>query len=145
MTVSNIRWIVMMVGLVESIFFYLRDLLQLPPVHENPAFVHLADEKVHKYLGSLSAINLWSTLFDYDELTINMRQQEDSTYRELLSRIRIGLVTKSDCDILEKRKISLKGESFETRLNELCDLLIICHLTPFIYCLLVICVTFLIL
>jgi len=30
-------------------------------------------------------------------------------------------LTKSDCDILEKRKTSFKGESFETRLNELCD------------------------
>jgi len=97
------------------------DLLQLPPVHEDPAFVRLSDEKIHKYLGSLSAINLWTTLFDYDELTINMRQQGDGTYRELLSRIRVGLVTKSDCNILEKRKISFKSESFETRLNELCD------------------------
>jgi len=47
--------------------------------------------------------------------------QRNSTYRELLSRIRVGLVTKSDCDILKKRKISFKGESFETRLNGLCD------------------------
>jgi len=41
-----------------------------------------------------------------------MRQQGDGTYRELLLRIHVGLVTKSDCGILEKRKISLKGESF---------------------------------
>ncbi|KYN03093.1 hypothetical protein ALC62_06070 [Cyphomyrmex costatus] len=50
-----------------------------------------------------------------------MRQQGDGSYRELLSRIRVGLLIPSDCDILEKRKISFKGESFETRLNELCD------------------------
>jgi len=50
-----------------------------------------------------------------------MRQQGDISYCELLSRIRVGLVTKSDCSILEKRKISFKGESFETRLNGLCD------------------------
>jgi len=83
------------------------DLLQLPPVHDDPVFVHLSDEKIHKYLGSLSATNLWTTLFD--ELTINMRQQGDGSYRELLSRIRVGLLTKSDCEILEKRIISFKG------------------------------------
>jgi len=60
------------------------DLLQLPLVHEDPAFVRLADEKIYKYLGSLSAINLWSTLFNYDELTINMHQQGDSIYREFV-------------------------------------------------------------
>ncbi|KYM98499.1 ATP-dependent DNA helicase PIF1 [Cyphomyrmex costatus] len=97
------------------------DLLQLPPVLEDPAFIHLTEEKVRKYLGSLSATNLWTNLFDYDELTINMRQQGDGSYRELLSRIRVGLLIPSDCDILEKRKISFKGEFFETRLNELCD------------------------
>jgi len=62
---------------------------------EDPAFIHLSDEKVRKYLGSLSATNLWTTLFDYDELTINMRQQGDESYCELLSRIRVGLLTKS--------------------------------------------------
>ena len=50
-----------------------------------------------------------------------MRQQGDDTYRLLLSRIRIGLLTKSDCKILEDRKISFKGDSFETRLNEICN------------------------
>ncbi|XP_029172863.1 ATP-dependent DNA helicase PIF1-like [Nylanderia fulva] len=97
------------------------DLLQLPPVHEEPIFMHLSNEKIAKHLGSLNAINLWTTLFNYEELTINMRQQGDNSYRELLSRIRIGLVTKSDCKILESRKISFKGESFKSRLNELCD------------------------
>ncbi|EFN71898.1 ATP-dependent DNA helicase PIF1, partial [Camponotus floridanus] len=97
------------------------DLLQLPPVLENPIFMHLSDEKIAKYLGSLNAVNLWTTLFDYDELTINMRQQGDGSYRELLSRIRFGLVTKSDCKILENKKVSFKGNSFESKLNELCD------------------------
>jgi len=35
----------------------------------------LSDEKIHKYLGSLSTINLWPTLFSYEKLTINVRQQ----------------------------------------------------------------------
>ncbi|KYQ47005.1 hypothetical protein ALC60_13980 [Trachymyrmex zeteki] len=57
----------------------------------------------------------------YCQVNINMRQQGDGSYRKLLSRIRVGLLTPSDYDILEKRKISFKGESFETRLSELCD------------------------
>jgi len=65
-------------------------------------------------------VNLWITLFDYDELTINMRQQGDASYCELLSRVR-GLLTKSDYKILESRKISFKEDSFESRLNELCN------------------------
>lgn len=97
------------------------DLLQLPPILEDPIFMHLSDEKIAKYLGSLNAVNLWTTLFDYDELTINMRQQGDDSYRELLSRIRFGLVTKSDCKILENKKVFFKGNSFESKLNELCD------------------------
>ncbi|XP_026824779.1 uncharacterized protein LOC113561784 [Ooceraea biroi] len=99
------------------------DLLQLPPVREDPIFVRLPNDKINKCVGSLTAVNLWTTLFDYDELTINMRQQGDNSYRQLLSRIRIGLVTKSDCEILENRKISFKGDSFESRLNELCNLI----------------------
>ncbi|KAL6433602.1 hypothetical protein ACFW04_006589 [Cataglyphis niger] len=75
------------------------DLLQLPPVHENPIFMHLSDEKIAKHLGSLSAI-------------------------------------------LENRKISFKGDSFESRLNELCNFIDNCHQIPFVYCLLVVCAMF---
>ncbi|EZA51322.1 DNA repair and recombination protein pif1, mitochondrial [Ooceraea biroi] len=49
------------------------DLLQLPPVHDDPVFVRLPNNKIDKCIGSLTAVNLWTTLFDYDELTINMR------------------------------------------------------------------------
>ncbi|KYN38684.1 hypothetical protein ALC56_06938 [Trachymyrmex septentrionalis] len=65
------------------------DLLQLPPVHEDPAFIQLTAENVRKYLGSLSATNLWITLFGYDKLIINMCQQ--GSYREyLLNKITIN-------------------------------------------------------
>ena len=59
-----------------------------------------------------------TTLFNYDELIINMRQQGDDSYHELLSRIRIGLLTQSDSKILESRKISFKGDSLVSRLND---------------------------
>ncbi|KYN29296.1 hypothetical protein ALC57_01274, partial [Trachymyrmex cornetzi] len=44
-----------------------------------------------------------------------MRQRCDNTYREILSRIRIGLVTDSDINVLLSRK-----SSCDERLNELC-------------------------
>ena len=81
----------------------------------------MSNAKIDKYFGCLGTVNLWTTLFDYDELTINMRQQGDGSYRELLSRIRIGLLTKSVYKILENRKISFKGDTFDSRLNELCN------------------------
>ena len=112
------------------------DLLQLPPVREDFIFENLSNAKIDKYLGCLGTVNLWTTLFDYDELTINMRQKEDGSYRELLSRIRIGLLTKSDCEILEKRKIPFDGNSFESRLNELCNFI---NNKPDIVCLLPTC------
>ncbi|KYQ47273.1 hypothetical protein ALC60_13706 [Trachymyrmex zeteki] len=49
-----------------------------------------------------------------------MRQRCGNTYRELLSRIRIGLVTDSDINVLESRKVNFKGSSCDERLNELC-------------------------
>jgi len=100
-----------------SFIYIFGDLLQFLPVHKDPAFIHLSDEKFRKYLGSLSATNLWTTLFDYDE----MRSQGDGSYRKLLSRIRVDLLTKFDWEILEKKKIFFKNKYFEARVNELCD------------------------
>ena len=48
------------------------DLLQLPPVHEAPAFIQLCNKSMEKNVGGLGSYNLWSALFSYDELTINM-------------------------------------------------------------------------
>ncbi|XP_070510421.1 uncharacterized protein [Cardiocondyla obscurior] len=97
----------------------LGDLLQLPPVHEEPAYVQLSESKTNKLLGFLNVSNIWVNLFEYEELKINKRQQGDETFRDLLSKIRIGVLTKTDCDKLEKRKISLKGETFDEKLENL--------------------------
>jgi len=102
------------------------DLLQLPPVHEDPPFIELSKLKIEKYIGAMGAVNLWS-LFSYDELQINVRQQGDNSYRDILTRIRVGTVTDSDITILETRKINFKEVNKEIncdgRLQELCDYL----------------------
>ncbi|KYN23141.1 hypothetical protein ALC57_04444, partial [Trachymyrmex cornetzi] len=54
--------------------------------------------------------NLYHKLFTFD-----------NAYRHILSRIRIVLVTGSDIDIFQSRKIHFKGRSScDERLNELC-------------------------
>lgn len=85
--------------------FLFGDLLQLPPVHEDLLFIELSKSKIEKYIGAMGSVNLWS-LFSYDELQINVRQQGDNSYRDILTRIRIGTITDSDVTILETRKIN---------------------------------------
>jgi len=63
------------------------DLLQLPSVREDFVFVDLSNEIIDKYIGCLGNVNLWITLFDYDKLTINMCQQKDASYHELLLKV----------------------------------------------------------
>lgn len=97
------------------------DLLQLPPVHEGPVFVKLSNTDTDKLLGSIGSVDLWRNLFSYDELTINMRQKHDQSYRELLTRIRVGLVTESDTAMLISRKFRFATSEFGDRIRELCD------------------------
>ncbi|XP_008554360.1 uncharacterized protein LOC103576096 [Microplitis demolitor] len=97
------------------------DLLQLPPVHEDPTYKTLSSSDVEKFFGSLSCSNVWTNLFCYDELRINMRQKADKAYAELLSRVRIGAITADDIKLLEQRKISFDSSlSYHNRLNEIC-------------------------
>ncbi|XP_048514971.1 uncharacterized protein LOC125501890 [Athalia rosae] len=97
------------------------DLLQLPPVHEGPSFTKLSNTDVEKLIGAMGSVDLWRNLFTYDELTINMRQKNDRTYREILSRIRLGIVTDMDTKMLSSRKIIFKATEFRDRIRELCN------------------------
>ncbi|XP_008205063.1 ATP-dependent DNA helicase PIF1-like [Nasonia vitripennis] len=62
------------------------DLLQLPPVREDFVFVGMNKKQIDKYIKSMITFNLWE-LFEYDELTINMRQKNDKDYSEILSQL----------------------------------------------------------
>ena len=61
-----------MLGSEKKPMLLFGDLLQLPPVHEEPAFIQLSNNSIEKNVGGLGSYNLWSALFSYDELTINM-------------------------------------------------------------------------
>ncbi|XP_031789136.1 ATP-dependent DNA helicase pfh1-like [Nasonia vitripennis] len=95
------------------------DLLQLPPVRENFAFVEVAKKDIEKYIGAINSFNLW-TLFEYDELTINMRQKNDNQYNEILSRLRLGFLTDIDINVLQQRTLKFSSTNSLEIMQELC-------------------------
>ena len=97
---------------------FLGDLLQLPPVFEGPVYSSLSSELTAKLTGCVGTIDLWRKLFNYDELTINMRQKDEKEFIEVLSRVRLGYVTSKDIAVLEKRKISLGSDTLSGRMKE---------------------------
>ncbi|XP_066589552.1 uncharacterized protein [Prorops nasuta] len=97
------------------------DLLQLPPVHEDPAFIKLSNDKILNHIGAIGTADLWAALFTYDELRINMRQKGDLSYKDVLSRIRVGIVLDKDTAILASRMIKLNDSDYNVRIYELCD------------------------
>jgi len=82
----------------------LGDLLQLPPVFESPVYTPLTSATVQKHAGSLSGVDIWQQLFEYDELVVNMRQKDHGQFTELLSRVRLGKLTGKDIKMLDQRK-----------------------------------------
>lgn len=97
------------------------DLLQLPPVMQHAPFMDLTKSETEKYLSCLHATNIWKDLFSYDELSINMRQKDDPTFVNILSRIRLGLVCQEDQTIISGKTIQLQGDSIEDKLLQLCS------------------------
>ena len=97
---------------------FLGDLLQLPPVFEGPVYTPLTAELTQKYTGCVGTFNLWRKLFSYNELTINMRQKDDKTFVELLSRIRLGCINSHDIELLCKRKMKLTSSTVSERMKE---------------------------
>ncbi|XP_025419521.1 ATP-dependent DNA helicase PIF1-like [Sipha flava] len=95
------------------------DLLQLLPVRQLSPFENLKSCDVLKCLGSLSAPNLWKTLFCYEELTVNMRQKNDQLFGEMLNRFRMGVVTNQDSCTLFNRLLKLTAKNQNDRLKEI--------------------------
>ena len=77
------------------------DLYQLPPVGQ-PALFDTVTDAYARLHGSGS---LWKDEFEMIELTEIMRQRGDTTFTELLCRVRLGECTPGDLDILKSRVI----------------------------------------
>jgi len=100
-------------GGVSVVFF--ADFLQLPPAKRNQPFQDVTFREAIQRLGTVSSLKLWE-LFQYDELTISMRQSGDTKYAELLSDVRIGSVSQDDCNLLQSRMIT----SGRRAIDEIC-------------------------
>ena len=64
--------------------------------------------------------NLWVDLFDFVELHVNVRQQGDAQYADILSRIRTGDHTESDYETLTQRSstsVDMSKPPFDTALH----------------------------
>ena len=77
-------------------------LYQLPPVGQPALFDTVTDAYARLY-GSGS---LWKDEFEMIELDEIMRQRGDSTFTELLCRVRLGECTAGDLDILKSRTVA---------------------------------------
>lgn len=96
------------------------DLLQLPPVSDSLVFLRVSKAVLNKCVHAMAPVDLWS-MFDYDELRINMRQKNDDTYKKILGNLRVGTITEEDTEKLRTRCINLISNNPSDRINKLCD------------------------
>jgi len=85
-------------GGVSVVFF--ADLLQLPPAKGSQPFVPVTFQEAKTRLGSIASLDIWQA-FEYDELTINMRQNGDAEYAELLYNLRTGKLSDHHHSLLQ--------------------------------------------
>ncbi|KAG5318516.1 PIF1 helicase, partial [Pseudoatta argentina] len=115
-------------------------IFQLPVIHKSKVkYTHLSDMILKTLRDKLKTVELFiidevSIISNVTFMFINLRLCEifdtidtDDGFKDTtthivinLSRIRIGLVTNSDINVLQSRKIYLKGSSCDEKLNELC-------------------------
>ena len=67
---------------------FVGDILQLQPVDGNPVFEKVANKSLAQKIVCITAINIWKDAIEYEELTINERQKNDSTFSSLLHAVR---------------------------------------------------------
>ena len=89
------------------------DLFQLRPVGDGWIFVNTSSD--YSSLGP----NLWRTHFKMFELTEIMRQKDDSTFAQLLNRIREGNQTETDLAVLEARSVKADTSHYQSLKHEL--------------------------
>ena len=101
-------------------FFFVGDLLQLPPVNSLPVFCKLGNNTIASRLGCIASLNIWKDCVAYDELTINQRQKNDPMYTKILDEVCRGYPSKETLD-LRKRVIDENVAEIFERLNDAGD------------------------
>ena len=87
----------------------LGDLFQLEPVNSSPPYVRLSATQINKcFSGVPCPPDLWKA-FKYEELSTNHRQKgnDNAYWREVLSRVRFGMLGQDDIKYLKKRLIDV--------------------------------------
>jgi len=74
-------------GGISVVFF--ADFLQLSPVKSNQPFMPVMFHEAKQRFDAIASVDVWKA-FEYDELTINMHQNGDSQYADLLSSLHVG-------------------------------------------------------
>ena len=91
------------------------DILQLPPVKASHVFNSLRSYDLQKYFNSVApGLNLWKNLFDYRELTENMRQREDLVYAGMMGRMRVQQLNAEDLIAFKSRIIPISDPEHPT-------------------------------
>lgn len=103
------------VGSISVVFF--ADFLQLPLVKGNEPFIPVTYLEAKQRIGAIASIDLWKS-FQYEELTVNMRQSGDKKYAEILSQLRVRQITDEVYACLTDRLIS---PGHRASVNEVCD------------------------
>ena len=86
------------------------DLYQLPPVGQSMLFSRVSDSYAQLYRSG----SLWQDEFQMLELDEIVRQRGDSTFAELLCRVRTDSCTEADIAVLESREIKRDSPNYPT-------------------------------
>ena len=78
---------------------FVGDILQLPPVREQPVFEKVTASTLKYRLG---AVNIWRDTVTYDKLTINKRQKTQK-FSEMLNKVRRGFPDNETLTTLSER------------------------------------------
>uniref|UniRef100_T1J2E1 ATP-dependent DNA helicase n=1 Tax=Strigamia maritima TaxID=126957 RepID=T1J2E1_STRMM len=102
----------------------LGNLMQLPPVMDDPSFIQIAEDKIKQHTAALHATNIWQNTFSFDELSVNQRQNKDPVFANILNNIRIGRITAEQSALLASRMIltntrQLQVDEIVKRIEEL--------------------------
>ena len=85
------------------------DIFQLEPVKAQPPYVPLNADQIAKITkGAPCSLNLWDC-FEIVELTTNHRQNGDSLWRDILGRMKLGMLTKDDISHMNSKLVDTSG------------------------------------
>ena len=96
---------------------FVGNLLQLPPVNDDPVFCKLNSKAVTK-LSYMGSGNIWKHTVTYNELTINERQKNDPVYSKILDEVQRGSLSQDSLKCLRERTITV---SVVEKYKQLCE------------------------